>query len=108
MRFPFGEWRATLFIYSAAAAGFYSVLVPLAAAVIIHDALSIHAARRETPMRSGKLPLLKIHSSNSGATGFEGGVAEALHVVHVAELFADELAEDAVALAVQDAHLLDA
>ena len=47
--------------------------------------------------RSGKLLLLKIYSSNPGAAGLEGGVAEALHVVVMAQFLADELAQDAVA-----------
>ena len=52
--------------------------------------------------------LSEIHSSNPRSACFKRCVAEAFHLVDVAEFFADEFAEDAVAFAVEDAHFLDA
>ena len=52
--------------------------------------------------------LPEIHPCYPRSAGFQRCVAEAFHLVDVAEFFADEFAEDAVAFAVEDAHFLDA
>ena len=50
------------------------------------------------PQNYEKLP--EINPSNPRAARFKRGIAEAFHLMHVAELLADELAQDAVAFAV--------
>ena len=52
--------------------------------------------------------LPEIHSCNSCSARLQRGVAEMFHITVVAELLADEFAQDAVAFAVKDAHFLDA
>lgn len=54
------------------------------------------------------LVLSEIDPGDSSAASLQGGVAETLHLMHVAEFLADELTQDAVALTMQYTHFLDA
>ena len=52
--------------------------------------------------------LSEIHSRNPRSSSLQRGIAETLYLSDMAEFLSDKLAQNAVALAMKDAHFLDA